>query len=127
MTAASDTDGRPELRLIREDAGRTQGDLFTTADIPQAATKANGELLQWLTTAEQLATVDDLLAWEHHNQGKGTCIKGCGYRAPVGLRPGCRVWCHRCGVHTVASARDIATGHTPGPVIFQQSEHEKGD
>lgn len=101
-----------ELILFRQDAPREQARLFenTGTGRPEA------ELLQWLAQVEGLATVDDLLAWNHHNQGKGTCVQGCGYRAPVGLADGCRVWCERCGVHTVCSAKDISRGDTPGPV-----------
>ena len=107
-----DHEERPELRLTRQDAGRYQGSLF------QGTTpgKANAELLMWLAKLEGFATVDDLLEWQHHNRGRGVCVQGCGHRELVGLRDGCRVWCPRCGVHTVCSAKDIATGDTPGPV-----------
>jgi hypothetical protein len=81
--------------------------------------------LQWLAKIEGLATVDDLLAWNHHNQGLGTCINGCGHRDRVGLMDGCRVWCPTCGVHTVCSAKDIATGITPGPVRFQYTDERR--
>lgn len=101
-----------ELKLTQQDIPPEQRDLFRGI-LPG---RPNAELLVWLARAEGLATVDDLLAWEHHNQGKGTCINRCGYRDPVGLMAGCRAWCPICGVHTVCSAMDIATGATPGPV-----------
>ncbi|GAF85028.1 unnamed protein product [marine sediment metagenome] len=107
-----------DFELTQEDAPRDQGELFQ--GIPPG--RPNAELLKWLARAEGLATVDDLLAWNHHNQGRGTCINGCGHRDNVGLMDGCRVWCPVCGVHTVCSAKDIGAGLTPGPVKFQYTD-----
>ena len=101
-----------ELKLTRQDIPPEQRNLYR--DILPG--RANAELLVWLKQAEGLASVDDLLAWEHHNQGKGACIRRCGHRAPVGLMSGCRVYCPTCGTHTVCSAKDIAAGNTPEPV-----------
>lgn len=117
-----------DFKLTREDMPKEQRGLFRGSDLPHAVTKANGELLQWMTDQAGLGSVDDLLAWEHHNMGQGACIKRCGHAAPVGLRPGCRVYCPHCGTHTVCSARDISTGHTPGPVAMehQREYHRPG-
>lgn len=104
------------LVLRAQEMPQEQGRLFGRSESPELVTKANGALLQWMTDEARLGSVDDLLAWEHHNQGRGACIRRCGYTAPVGLMKGCRVYCPRCGTHTVSSARDISTGHTPGPV-----------
>jgi hypothetical protein len=101
-----------ELKLTRQDVLPEQRGLFRGI----APGKPNAELLVWLAAAEGLATVDDLLAWEHHNQGKGACVNRCGHRVLVGLMDGCRVYCPKCGTHTACSAKDIATGDTPGPV-----------
>jgi hypothetical protein len=109
-------DSEPEFVLHQEDAPLAQAALFTQDQVRRGPGRANAELLLWLALAERLATVDDLIAWNHHNQGLGTCIQGCGYRARVGLADGCRVWCDRCGMHTVCSAKDIEAGNTPGPV-----------
>ena len=106
-------DDAPGLTLTQQDAGRYQDSLFNQ---PPPG-RENAELLIKLKRAAGMGSVDDLIAWSHHNRGQGICTQGCGFRSLVGLRDGCRVWCPYCGVHTVCSAKDIATGNTPGPVL----------
>ena len=115
----SETDAGPELTLYQQDAPRGQAELFQ-GQAPSG--RANVEILRWLQRVEGLGSVDDLMKWSHHNQGLGTCIRGCGHREKVGLMDGCRVWCPVCGLHTVCSAKDIAAGLTPGPVKWQYGE-----